>query len=94
MSRNEKLRKLGNAIRAYRGNYYIVTGKPDKWTRRPQPSQSIKIAELLMALGFDLEKVKKAINKIDNFKTIPEFEKWMKRKVRRDYDTIHAWIFV
>lgn len=79
MNRNEKLRKLGNAIRAYRGATSTQPGDPNpKWIRSPQMDKVKRIQELLIALGFWPAEGVEAIDKIDNFKTIPEFEKWMK----------------
>lgn len=79
MSRSEKLRKLGNAIRAYRGATSTQPGDPNpKWIRSPQPHLEKHISALLLGIGFNHDQIVEAINKIDNFKTIPEFEKWMK----------------
>lgn len=79
MSRADKIRKLCNAIRMYRG---ATATAPDadkvKWVRTPQPSQLNKIEELLMALGLNTDERGIAIGEIDAFKYRSDFEEWIK----------------
>lgn len=71
MTRGQRLSKLGNAIREYRGRYYESTGK---WIQRPKPTVRPKIEKWLKSLGLDVDESMKAI---DGFKNFPEYHAWM-----------------
>jgi hypothetical protein len=80
MTRGETIRKLGNAIRAYRGATSTPPGAiKTEWAICPQPDKLKRIVELLGLLRFDKEEQLFAIAQIDNFKTYAEFEVWMKK---------------
>ena len=72
MSRNEKIQKLGRAIREYRGArspYDAV------WTRTPVPRARKRVERWLAELGQD---VAKSMAAIDGFKRIEEFNAWIR----------------
>ena len=71
MSRTEKLAKLRNAIRSYRGLKSTTTGK---WQQPPNPSAKLAIKKWAEALGRPVEET---INKIDSFKLVSEFNAWI-----------------
>ena len=78
MTRGEKIRKLGNAIRADRGATWAPVGaiKTD-WKYTPQPAKQKRIRELLGLLRFDGEEQDYAIKEIDGFKSYPECDAWL-----------------
>jgi len=80
MSKSEKIRKLANAIKEFRGVTSSPVGaiKPD-WIRTPKPHKLTRICELLRSLGFDQEKEKKAVQKIIGFKSYDEYNSWIKK---------------
>jgi hypothetical protein len=68
MTRNEKIKKLANAIRAYRG----VTSSPagavkTEWIRSPQPHKRPDIVRYLLALGRTKEQIEQDAVAIDGF---------------------------
>lgn len=71
MSRAEKIQKLGNAIRSYRGLKSLSTGK---WSVPPKTGARLGVAKWLAALGLD---VPSSMEKIDGFKTVSEFNSWI-----------------
>lgn len=72
MSRNEKIGKLARAVRHYRGNYDLQTGK---WNQAPQPLKVVLVKRWLRELKMDEHH---AILKIDSFQTVQEFDRWLK----------------
>jgi len=71
MSRAEKLSKLRNAIRSYRGLKSTTSGK---WQRPPNPGAKLAIKKWLVALEMPVEET---LNKIDSFKLVSEFNSWI-----------------
>lgn len=79
MTKNEKINKLGNAIRRYRG-----IGRPTKvagevvmqWTQTPKPKEWDSVLEwanqLIPSCSGHFLKIQ-----VDNFKSVQEFNKWM-----------------
>jgi hypothetical protein len=79
MNHATKIRKLANAIRAYRGIGELGdSGTIVKWHNSPQPDKLKRIRELLGLLRFDKEEQENAIKKIDGFKRVTEFDGWIK----------------
>lgn len=78
MNHETKIRKLANAVRAYRGIGEISGGKIQKWHSPPQPDKQKRIRELLALLRFDGEEQENAIKKIDGFQMVSEFDAWIK----------------
>lgn len=71
MTRNDRLHKLGNAIREYRG----AKGVHGKWIRPPNPGAQARVERWLAELGLDVTTHMAAI---DGFKTREEFDAWMR----------------
>lgn len=71
MTRNEKLRKLGNAVREYRGAYEARSGK---WVYAPKRDASDRVRHWLSELNFD---VGKGLKFIDECKTLDQFRTWV-----------------
>lgn len=81
LTRNERITKLGRAIRRYRGEYRPseqVTGKPVKWLTPPDPSAYDDIFKWMTSLGYTLQDITAAMVKIDAFKNHEEFGEFMK----------------
>ena len=74
MSRNQKLKKLGNAIREYRGTYDPYTGK---WRRPPKPEKAAGILSWLEKLG--IKEPIPALADIQEFKSFDQMRDWMKQ---------------
>lgn len=72
MTRNEKLKKLANAIKDFRGAY---DASENKWVRPPQPHKGQAVLNWLQKLRVD---VKTEWRKIISFKTRAEFDAWIK----------------
>lgn len=71
MSKNEKLHKLANAIREYRGARSEAHGK---WIRPPNPAARGRVERWLGELGLD---VAGSMARIDAFETAGEFQAWV-----------------
>jgi hypothetical protein len=74
MTRNEKLKKLGNAIREYRGVYYSHTGK---WKRPAKPEKEGNILIWLERLG--IQEPMPMIADIQEFKNFDQMREWLSR---------------
>ena len=72
MSKNEKLHKLANAIREYRGARNAAHGK---WIRPPKPVARRRVERWLGELGLD---VAGSMVRIDAFETAGEFQDWVR----------------
>jgi hypothetical protein len=81
MNKNEKLRKLGNAVREYRGvtRTPVREGVKTDWVIPPKPEKAKRIRELLALLRFDGEEQDNAMKQIDAFKTFDEFNDWIRK---------------
>ena len=76
MTRPERIRKLANAIRMYRGATSTPPGAiVKKWKRAPQKAVGGIVRDHLQQLGRDVEADMKAI---DAFETHTQFEDWIK----------------
>lgn len=71
MKRHEKIHKLANAIKEYRGRYNEKTGK---WIQPPKPSVKARVILGFERLGINKEPAMKAV---DGFKNFNEFHKWI-----------------
>jgi hypothetical protein len=72
MSRTEKLSKLGNAIREYRGVYNPTNGK---WKRPPNERAAGRVLLWMERLG--VREPIPALGDIQEFKSFDEMNKWM-----------------
>ena len=72
MSRAEKIQKLGNAIRAFRG-----CRRGEQWVTSPKPDAANRVVKYLAALGMNVEEQKSAFSQIINFQTFPELDAWI-----------------
>lgn len=79
MRHSEVIRKLANAVKAYRGRSHpIREGQAEKeWIIPPQPDKIKRIRELLTMLWIRGQDQEKTIEKIDGFKNINEFDSWI-----------------
>lgn len=79
MTRSEKIKKLANAIRVYRG---ATSSQPGAikvvWAYTPQPHKLKRIRELLGLLQYDLEEQDYFIKQIDGFQRLADFDAWIK----------------
>ena len=71
MTRSEKLRKLGNAIVAYRG---IREGQTGPWLHPPQKSSLDRVKICLARFGILTQD---NLDRIDSFKGTGEFNSWL-----------------
>lgn len=74
MNRAEKIKKLANAIRAWRG-----LARNGKFIHAPQPAAAIRAVKWLESLGHSAPVIQTEINLIASFKTVDEFEAWMRK---------------
>lgn len=68
MTRAEKIKKLANAIKEYRGSTDGVGGP---WIRHPKPSALSRVISWLQKLG--VEPTSDVIHRIDKFATPKDF---------------------
>lgn len=71
MTKSEKLRKLGNAVRDYRG---MCSSDYTVWKQRPKTSALARVTQWLVALKMD---VPTSIAYIDNCQTWEQFRGWI-----------------
>lgn len=71
MTRPERIQKLANAIKEFRGAYDSRTGK---WIRTPKPHAITRVYKWLDALGLPASD----IEKIQGFKTLDEFHVYIR----------------
>ena len=72
MNRAEKIRKLVNAVKDYRGSYRPNTGK---WIRGPMPSALPRVRHWLQELDQDIPT---ELARIDAFELIDDMNQWLK----------------
>jgi len=75
MSKSEKLRKLANAVRRYRG----LLGSPGhdgvvRWKQPPIPSAKDDVRRWLGRLGLDVEA---HLRRVDEFPSLQQFAEWL-----------------
>lgn len=75
MTRTERIRKLCNAIKNYRGVRDPQADGKGRWVRSPRPTLKPKIYSHLVELGLNPEE---QLKKIDGFKTYLDFHMWAK----------------
>lgn len=75
MTRTEKFRKLGNAIRTYRGITHPDRFGRVKWHIAPDKNRLADIVWYLEILGLPVDK---SVASINGFKSMDEFAAWMK----------------
>lgn len=76
MNRNEKISKLANAIRRYRGiSQPIQPGKPVEWIVSPKIADRAFVVRWLTELGLP---VPETLAKIEAFNQIDDFNDWIK----------------
>lgn len=71
MTRTEKIRKLGNAIKDYRGLYRETTGE---WIYPPKYEAMSRIVVWLERLKLP---VQNSLDTINNFKSIKDYKNWV-----------------
>ena len=76
MTRTERINKLANAIKAYRGSYNPET---KKWIRPPQPDKRANVIKWLHSLAHHPNVITAELNIIDGFKNHDEFRNWIKK---------------
>lgn len=69
MTRSEKITKLANAIREYRGSY-VPNSEPRKWIRHPKPGAKERVLQWLERLGVK-DKIA-AMQSVDGFVNIDD----------------------
>jgi len=73
--RRKLIKKLANAIRAYRGATAGITSDGVvKWKHHPQKAKLGDVQRHASALGLDVTLVTKMV---DNFSSYAEFEEWI-----------------
>lgn len=76
MTRDEKIRKLANAVRDFRGKYVLKSdGTPGKWVRPPQHMEVTRVVTWIKALGLPEEPT---LHHIRSMKSWQEFNEWVK----------------
>lgn len=71
MTRSQKLSKLANAIRAYRGLYHANN---KEWIHRPQSKAAARVNTWLERCGYN---VAESRAKIDGFTDLTQFRNWL-----------------
>jgi hypothetical protein len=86
MTRTERIRKLGNAIRAYRGvtNRVFSAGEHVSWQIAPDRRALMRVHKWLLALNLDFDTNIKIIN---GFKTFGEFDEWLNKLQNNEPET-------
>ncbi len=74
MNRQEKLTKLGNAIRAYRG---VMSSKTGKWKVPPNPGAVGRVRKGAIRLGLDPDEVVRIADSFDRLSDLTEFMAWV-----------------
>ena len=73
MSRAEKIRKLGNAVRRWRGLAY-----GGKFIHAPQANAALDVVKALDRLGHPPLVIKAEIKLIAGFQQVTQFEAWIR----------------
>ena len=76
MTRSQKISKLANAIRAYRGMFHPLTGGKKQWVRHPQQSARDRITVWLERLKLN---VQEGLVAIDGFASFEEMRTWLNK---------------
>ena len=73
MSRADKIKKLANAIREYRGLREPGTGR---WIATPKPDAGPRVVKWLTELGLNAQV---GFVRINSFTKVSEFHNWLKQ---------------
>ncbi len=76
MTRSQKISKLANAIRAYRGMFNPQSDGSKQWVRHPQQSARDRIAVWLERLKLN---VQEGLAAIDGFASFEEMRTWLNK---------------
>jgi hypothetical protein len=71
MNRNEKLKKLGNAIKGYRG---LKDPKSGAWQVTPKPADRARVLRWAGELKLPAD----TLAKVNAFKSVGEYSAWIK----------------
>lgn len=80
MTRTEKIRKLANAVKAYKGAYNVTTLDEKariKWLRSPQIDKRKPIVKWLLALGRTHAQIEQDAKTIDGLQNREQFHNWL-----------------
>ena len=72
MTRNQRIAKLANAIREYRGRW---NPKTKKWVQPPNPAKKANMVRWASTIGLHTLMV---VHNADNFATMDEFDRWIR----------------
>lgn len=72
MSRNERIKKLANAIREYRGRW---NPQIKKWVQPPNPARKAGVIRWAGELGLHQDMV---LLNVEGFATMDEFDRWIR----------------
>lgn len=72
MTRTQKIHKLANAIRAYRG---VICTSTKKWKEAPDKGKLKSVQQYAGELSLNVEYATKLV---DGFKTFDEFNAWLR----------------
>lgn len=76
MSRNQKITKLANAIRRYRGvSQPLEPGKPVQWITSPKIADRADVVRWLIELGLP---VTASLETINGFTLVDQFDNWIR----------------
>jgi hypothetical protein len=79
MTRTERIRKLANAIKAFKGKTSSPAGAVKVvWKIPPQPVKASVVLDHLIKLGFDEARANQKLEQIKQLKTYDEYDKWIK----------------
>lgn len=81
LTRAERIKKLGNSIRRYRGEYRPseqVAGKAIKWLTPPDPSAKEDVVNWFERLGYDSRLEMGRVDGLKNHTEMAEFMKGLK----------------
>lgn len=70
MTKEQKKKKLGNAVRAYRGSTNGVGGS---WIRLPEVTKAPHVVRWCWELG-----IENGLEKVNSFKAYSEFYNWLR----------------
>lgn len=85
MNRATVIKKLGNAIRAYKGTRHSINGP---FVIQPQKTKVVQIRELLEKVTYSTngcprfstkEEIDTAVRQIDGFKTYDDYNNWINK---------------
>jgi hypothetical protein len=75
VTRNERINKLGNAIKRYRGRCIMRDGEIQKWVTAPQSKSAKDVRRWAAILKLDPDAT---IRTVDGFKSFDEMRAWIR----------------